>query len=79
MPTKDAPKTWGISAAEFYADLRNKNVQIITTDSKLYKGTLIGVDVYDVTIKQDSGLVMLIAKHAIKTIYADAPASEAAH
>lgn len=66
-------RTWGVSAAEFYANLRDKPVQVVTLDSKIYKGALIGVDVYDVVIKQANGATILLAKHAIKFLQADAP------
>jgi sRNA-binding regulator protein Hfq len=68
---KPAPKTWGISATEFYASLRDKPVQVVTLDGKLYKGALVGVDTYDLVIKQPNGLAILIAKHAVKLIGAE--------
>lgn len=67
-----APKNWGVSAAEFYAALRDLPIQAATLDGKVYKGLLVGVDTYDVIIKQPNGLVVLIAKHAIKFVAADA-------
>ena len=68
---KPAPKTWGVSAAEFYAGLRGKSVQVITLDGKVYTGALVGVDTYDLVIKQPNGLAILIAKHAVKLIGAE--------
>lgn len=65
------PKTWGISAAVFLTALRDKPVQVLTLDGKMYKGMLMGVDTYDVIIKQPNGLAVLITKHAIKIITAD--------
>ena len=67
------PRTWGVSAAEFYAGLRDAPIQVMTLDGKLYKGILIGVDVYDVVIKQANGATILLAKHAVKFVQADAP------
>lgn len=64
-------KTWGISTAVFLTALRDKPVQVFTLDGKMYKGMLVGVDTYDVIIKQPNGVAVLIAKHAIKIITAD--------
>jgi sRNA-binding regulator protein Hfq len=66
------PKTWGVTAAEYLAALRDKPIQVITLDGKAYRGTLVGVDTYDLIIKQPNGLAVLIAKHAVKIITADA-------
>jgi len=72
-----APKTWGVSSAESYNGLRDKPVQVVSTDNKLYRGVLVGVDQYDLILKQTSGAVILFAKHAVKFIQADAPVQEA--
>jgi len=69
-------KKWGMSAAEFYAGLRDKPVQIVTLDGKIYKGQLVGVDQYDLLLKQAKGIVILIAKHAIKFVQADVPVND---
>jgi hypothetical protein len=69
----NAPRTWGVSSAEFYANLRDAPIQAVTLDGKLYKGTLVGVDLYDLVIKQTSGATILLAKHAVKFLQADAP------
>ncbi|MBM3127566.1 MAG: hypothetical protein FJ009_02905 [Chloroflexi bacterium] len=71
--TNGAPKTWGASSAEFYASLRDKPIQIVTLDGKIYKGMLVGVDTYDLTLRQANGAPMLLAKHAVKFIQADTP------
>jgi len=56
------PQVWGKRAAEFFAALENQPVQVATTTGKLFKGTLIGVDVYDIVIRQESGLELLLPK-----------------
>lgn len=56
------PQVWGKRAAAFYAELENQLVQVAVANGKIFKGTLIGVDVYDIIIEQDSGLELLIAK-----------------
>ena len=70
------PKAWGVTAAEFYVGLRDKLVQVITLDGKLYRGLLVGVDVYDLFLKPSSGGVILLAKHAVKVVQSDAPAEK---
>ena len=55
-------QVWGKRAAVFYTDLENQLVQVAVATGKIFKGTLIGVDVYDIIIRQESGLELLIAK-----------------
>ena len=55
-------QVWGKRAAEFYTALENQLVQVAVSNGKVFKGTLIGVDVYDIIIRQPSGLELLIAK-----------------
>ena len=64
-------KTWGVSAAEFYKGLRDQPIQVVTIDGKLYKGNLVGVDVYDLVIQQAAGATILLAKHAVKFVQAE--------
>ncbi len=59
---------FGLTSSAYYAALRERSVQIVTLDGKVYGGLLVGVDQYDIFIKQQSGAVVLIAKHAIKTV-----------
>lgn len=60
--TKAAPGVWGRKAAQFYAELRNQQVVVLTTSGERYAGTLVGVDVYDIIIRQSNGLEMLLSK-----------------
>ena len=55
-------QVWGKRAAEFYTALENQLVQVAVSTGKTFRGTLIGVDVYDIIIQQESGLELLIAK-----------------
>ena len=73
MSAKTPPisKTWGMTSAEFYAGLRDKPVQIVTMDGKVYKGQLVGVDQYDLILKQSNGMLVLMPKHAIKQVSLD--------
>ena len=56
------PQVWGKRAAAFYSELENQFVQVAVVNGKIFKGKLIGVDVYDIIIEQDSGLELLISK-----------------
>jgi len=56
------PGVWGKKSAQFYAELRNQQVVVLTTSGERYAGTLIGVDVYDIIIRQSNGLEMLLSK-----------------
>jgi len=62
-------QVWGKRAAEFYTELKNQPVQIAVVTGKTFKGTLIGVDVYDIIIQQKSGLNLLIAKGNIVYVH----------
>jgi sRNA-binding regulator protein Hfq len=59
---------WGVSAREFFDAVQNKPVRITTIDGKIYSATLIGLDLYDLILKQGDGVLILIPKHAIKHI-----------
>jgi hypothetical protein len=65
-----ASQRWGVGAAEFLAALNGKMVIITTIDSKVYTGTLIGVDIYDLLIKTPAGATVLVTKGSIKTVAA---------
>jgi sRNA-binding regulator protein Hfq len=58
-------QVWGRRAAEFYEELEDELVLIAVRNGKMFKGHLVGVDVYDVIIRQESGLELLIPKGAI--------------
>ncbi len=72
--TKPSPY-WGLGANDFYRGLANKPVKIIALDGKIYAGTLVGVDQYDLTLRQANELVILVPKHAIKYVHADSSGS----
>ena len=59
---------WGMSAREFYDALQNKLVRITTIDGKVYTATLVGLDLYDLILKQSDATFILMPKHAIKLI-----------
>ncbi len=55
-------QVWGKRSADFYTELENQSVQVAVSNGKSFKGTLIGVDVYDILIRQETGLELLIPK-----------------
>ncbi len=59
---------WCISSREFYDAIHDKLVRVTTTDGKIYTATLVGVDQYDLVLKQGDGALILMPKHAIKLI-----------
>ncbi|HOT92421.1 MAG TPA: hypothetical protein PLJ78_09185 [Anaerolineae bacterium] len=62
-------QVWGKRSADFYAELENQPVLVAVTNGKILKGNLIGVDVYDVLIRQETGLELLIPKGNIVYIH----------
>jgi sRNA-binding regulator protein Hfq len=62
-------RNWGQSQADYLADLEGKQVTVALTDGKALKGELIGVDTYEVFIKQANDLEIMINKGAIKYLH----------
>lgn len=55
-------QVWGKRANEFYSELQNQRILVSMSNGKVFKGILVGVDVYDIVIRQESGLELLISK-----------------
>ncbi len=55
-------QVWGKRSHEFFAELENKPVLVAVSSGKVFKGNLIGVDIYDLIIRQSTGLELLIPK-----------------
>jgi predicted RNA-binding protein with PUA domain len=66
---KKAKQVWGKRVAEFYDELANKTILVATSNGKVFKGALVGVDVYDIIIRQDSGLELLLPKGNIVYVH----------
>ncbi len=64
-----ASQVWGKRAADFFSELENQTILIAVSSGKIFKGELIGVDVYDLIIRQDSGLELLLPKGNIVYIH----------
>lgn len=72
-PAKQAPERpplyWGPTTAEFYAQLREKDVQVAFMDGKLMTGQLVGCGQFDLILRQASqGVTVLIPKHSVKWV-----------
>lgn len=63
-------QVWGKRTAEFLQTLQERPVQVLTTGGKLLQGALVGVDVYEILIRQPSGLEILLPKSNIVYLHA---------
>jgi len=74
--TKDRlAQIMGKRSAEFYAEHLDQVVNIAVATGKVFKGTLIGVDLYDLILRQESGLELLFNKGNVVYVHR-APAAE---
>ncbi len=64
-----APYTYGVLSADFYARHVGQSVNVATTTGKIFKGVLIGVDQYDIIIRQETGLELLFSKGNVVYIH----------
>ena len=64
-----AASVWGKRSADFYTELENQTILVAVSNGKVFKGNLIGVDVYDIIIRQETGLELLIPKGNIVYIH----------
>ncbi len=62
-------QVWGKRSADFYTELENQPVLVAVASGKSFKGELIGVDVYDILIRQETGLELLLPKGNIIYIH----------
>ena len=66
----DRPKgIWGKRAVTFYDEHKEHVVIVATNSGQKFKGQLVGVDVYDIVIRQTSGLELLIGKGNITYVH----------
>jgi sRNA-binding regulator protein Hfq len=62
-------RNWGQSQARYLAALEGKQVAVVFADGKALKGELVGVDTYEIFIKQANGLEVMVSKGAIKYVH----------
>jgi hypothetical protein len=67
--TAKAKSVWGRRSAEFFADLEGEEVTIAVITGQRFAGALIGLDTYDLLIRQASGLEMLITKGSVVYVH----------
>lgn len=68
--TPPAAGVWGVKAPQFYAPLRGKTVAVKIVTGEILKGVLLGVDVYDLVLRQETGLTLLLPKGNIVYVHA---------
>lgn len=69
MTEQRTKRNWGQSQARYLAALQDKWIKVAFLDGKTLKGTLTGVDTYEIFIKPAKGPEVLISKGAIKYIH----------
>ena len=62
-------RNWGQNQANYLAALEGKQITVVFADGKALKGELIGVDTYELFIRQSNGLEVMISKGAIKYLH----------
>jgi sRNA-binding regulator protein Hfq len=62
-------RNWGQNQANYLAALEGKQITVVFADGKALKGELVGVDTYELFIKQSKGLEVMIGKGAIKYLH----------
>jgi sRNA-binding regulator protein Hfq len=62
-------RNWGQNQANYLAALEGKQITVVFADGKALKGELVGVDTYELFIKQSKGLEVMISKGAIKYLH----------
>ncbi len=60
----------GLSSAEFYQERLHQPVLVAVNGGQKFKGELVGVDQYDIFIRQEGGLTLLLNKGNIIYIHA---------
>jgi len=63
---------WGRKAPQFYKALHEQEVVVHTVTGKSFSGTLIGVDVYNIIVRQASGLEIMFPKGNIVFVHGKA-------
>ncbi len=64
-----ASQVFGKRSADFFGELLEQPILVAVNSGKVFKGDLVGVDVYDIILRQESGLELLIPKGNIIYIH----------
>jgi hypothetical protein len=62
---KKASGAWGITGPQFIHGLKDKRVTVAVSTGKFFGGVLIGADPYNLILRQDGGLDMLVGKGSV--------------
>jgi sRNA-binding regulator protein Hfq len=57
-----APRKWGKEPQDLIHELREQLVIVSMVNGKAFKGTLIGANAYNLVIRQQNGLEMIVSK-----------------
>jgi sRNA-binding regulator protein Hfq len=67
------PGHWGLNSAPFFNGRREPPMKVALLDGQLLSGVRVGVDPYNVFLRQTSDLGVMIPKHAVKYGHAAPP------
>lgn len=59
---KKSQQVWGRRSAEFYATLQEKAVTVQVATGQRFTGILVGVDTYELILRQAGGMELLVYK-----------------
>jgi sRNA-binding regulator protein Hfq len=65
-----APSKWGKEPYEFIHELQGKHVLVSLVNGKAFKGALVGADPYNLVLRQDNGLELMINKGNLIYVHA---------
>ncbi|MCP4589211.1 MAG: hypothetical protein GY842_00565 [bacterium] len=62
---KKALGVWGITGPQFIHGLKDKRVTVAVSTGKAFGGVLVGADPYNLILRQEGGLDMLVGKGSV--------------
>lgn len=65
-----APNKWGKEPNEFIHSLKDRHVLISLGNGKSFRGQLIGADPYNLILRQQNGLELMVSKGQMAYIHA---------
>jgi small nuclear ribonucleoprotein (snRNP)-like protein len=65
-----APGAWGVTGTRFIYRLKGQQVLVAVSTGKVFRGLLIGADPYNLILRQESGLEMLVGKGNVIYLHA---------
>jgi small nuclear ribonucleoprotein (snRNP)-like protein len=65
-----APGAWGVTGTQFIYRLKGRQVLVAVSTGKIFRGSLVGADPYNLILHQESGLEMLVGKGNVIYLHA---------